>query len=90
MAESQQGKLTGCLHAFTVCTPSKGSSGGAHTPKLMIKHQGRHNVAAGDGEERAEAALMVGEGIRVSGKDSLLKVSPPLCVCVCVYVGGGG
>lgn len=49
MGESQQGKLAGCLHAFTVCTPSKDSSGGPHTPKLMIKHQGQHNVAAGDG-----------------------------------------
>lgn len=49
VGESQQGKLAGCLHAFTVCTPSKDSSGGPHTPKLMIKHQGQHNVAAGDG-----------------------------------------
>lgn len=49
MGESQQGKLAGCLHAFTVCTPSKNSSGRPHTPKLMIKHQGQHNVAAGDG-----------------------------------------
>lgn len=49
VGESQQGKLAGCLHAFTVCTPSKDSSGGPHTPKLMIKHQGQHNVAARDG-----------------------------------------
>lgn len=49
VGESQQGKLAGCLHAFTVCTPSKESSGRPHTPKLMIKHQGQHNVAAGDG-----------------------------------------
>lgn len=49
MGETQQGKLAGCLHACTVCTPSKDSSGGPHTPKLMIKHQGQHNVAAGDG-----------------------------------------
>lgn len=50
VGEAQQGKLTGCLHAFTVCTPSKDSDGGPHTPKLMIKHQGQHNVAAGEGE----------------------------------------
>lgn len=43
--ELQRGKLAGCLHAFIVCTPSKGSSGGPHSPQLMIKHQGRHNVA---------------------------------------------
>lgn len=49
VGESQQGKLAGCIHAFTVCTPSKDSSGGPHTPKLMIKHQGQHNVATGDG-----------------------------------------
>lgn len=43
-------------------------------------------------ESTAEAALMVGKGIRVSGKDSLLKVLPPLaraCVSVCVCWGGG-
>lgn len=49
VGESRQGKLAGCLHVFTVCTPSKDSSGGPHTPKLMIKHQGQHNVATGDG-----------------------------------------
>lgn len=49
MRESQRGKLTGCLRAFTVCTPSNGSSGGPHTPQLMIKHQGRNNAGA-DGE----------------------------------------
>lgn len=43
--ESQRGKLAGCLRAFTVRTPSNGSGGGPHTPQLMIKHQGRHNVA---------------------------------------------
>lgn len=43
-----RGKLAGCLWAFTVYTSSKDISGGPHTPKLMIKHQGQHNVAAGD------------------------------------------
>lgn len=47
MRESQRGKLTGCLHAFTVCSPSKDSGGGPRTPQLMIKHQGQHNVADG-------------------------------------------
>lgn len=40
-------------------------------------------------ESTAEAVLMVGEGIRVSGKDSLLKVLQP-CACVCVCIGVGG
>lgn len=53
--ELQRGKLVGCLHAFTVHTPSKGSGGGPHTPQLMIKHQGQRNVAV-DGEDRRGGA----------------------------------
>lgn len=69
VGELQQGKLAGCFHAFTVCTPSKDSSGGSHTPKLMIKHQGQHNVAAGDGEYSRGGA---DGGRGVSGADSRL------------------
>lgn len=69
MGEQQQGKLAGCFQAFTVCTPSKDSSGGPHTPKLMIKHQGQHNAAAGDGVNSRGG---VEGGMGVSGADSLL------------------
>lgn len=69
--ELQQGKLAGCFHAFTVCTPSKDSSGGPHTPKLMIKHQGQHNVAARDGVYSRGGA---DDGRGVSAADSPLTV----------------
>lgn len=77
MGESQQWKLAGCLYAFAVCTPSKDGSGGPHTPQLMIKHQGQHNVAAGDGVYGgggADGDGGGGGGIRVSGRDSALTI----------------
>lgn len=68
-----------CLHAFTVCTSSKDSSGGPHTPKLMIKHKGQHNVAAGDGVYGGGG---VDGGRRVSGYQAEILLT--------VFEEGGG